>query len=256
MGMSWLGVPHLFMVNSITGGSSGSLPCSHPGPAGTGATGWAVPWSQLRAGSPAVGRAGICQGTIDTHVLPTCFLPILQGTANVATATSRSLPTLPGLPSPSISPGAALPPSPKHLAWGWLAKAHLLRHGWWRAGPARGQGRAASSWVSGSAALLRLCGLEQGRAPASTVCSACPGGRKQTAQGQNRGKGAEMISHPASPTVLVCLGGDRTPHAQRQLLPSPGAGRALVREQGGTAGQSQEPVLRSCHTHFITSLMV
>lgn len=134
---------------------------------------------------PSRGWAGICQGTIDPHVLPTCFLPILQGTASVAMATIHSVPTLPGLSSPSTSPGITLSPSPKHLVRGWLAKSHLLQHGWWQAGPAGGQGRTASSWVS----LLRLCGLEHSTAPASSVCSACPDGRKQTAQGRNRGKG-------------------------------------------------------------------
>lgn len=69
LGMSWLGIPHLFMVNSTTRGYSSSLPCSHSGPAEMGAMDRAVPWSQLRAASPAVGWAGICQGTIDTHLL-------------------------------------------------------------------------------------------------------------------------------------------------------------------------------------------
>lgn len=108
LGVSWLGIPHLFMVNFITRGYSSSLPCSHSGPAGMGATDWAVPWSQLSAASPAVGWAGICQGTIDTHVLPTCFLPILQGRASVATV--HSLHTQP-LHQPR-TPSCSIPKAP------------------------------------------------------------------------------------------------------------------------------------------------
>lgn len=49
-------------------------------------------------------------------------------------------------------------PSPRPLEG-----AHLQQHGLGRAGPAPGQAAAASWWAAGSAALLRLSGLERGR---------------------------------------------------------------------------------------------
>lgn len=214
LGMSWLGVPHSLMVNSMR---EWGTPNSMVNPQGLqqllallplrscwdGSHGLGCAMLPVPCWQPSCAWAGICQGTIDTHVLPTCFVPILQGAANMAMATIRSL----TLPSPSTSPGTSLSPSPKPLARCWLAKAHLLQHGWWPAGPARGQGRAASSWVS----LLRLCGLEHGRAPAaSSVCSACPGGEsKQPKVGTGeRGRDDLPPSFPHSPrrTGGVCRG--------------------------------------------------
>lgn len=105
---SW-GGPHLSMVNPITRGYSRTSPHSHPGPAGMGAVDQAVPGPQLHAGSPAVGRPGICPGTRYTPVLPACFLPTLQGVANVASGHSHHL-----VPS-SPSPAPPLAPDPHSL---------------------------------------------------------------------------------------------------------------------------------------------
>lgn len=108
-------------------------------------------------------------------------------------------------------------------------------------------------------------------AAASTVCSACPSGRKQTGQGQNRGeRGRDALppSIPCSPHRAGCIwrgtglptyaGSSKShwPCPCCQCLPSQGEGCALVWRAGGTASQSQEPVLRSCHTYFIANFMV
>ena len=192
----------------------------------------------------------------------------------MATATTRSPPHPACAPQPLHQPRscACSIPTPAASRIGWQrALAHLQQHGWWRGGPARGPGRGVSSWAAGSAALLDCAGWRAAvaGAPAPTVCSACPGRREQTGQGQSRGeRGRDALppSIPRSPHQAGCIwGGTEVPmhagssescwpclHCQR--LPGRAVGWAPVPRTEGTVGQSQEPVWRFCHTYFIADL--
>lgn len=64
---------------------------------------------------------------------------------------------------PGLPRRHAVPPHQLHPRAASGAGAHLQQHGPERAGPAPGQAAAASWWAAGSAALLRLSGLESGR---------------------------------------------------------------------------------------------
>lgn len=105
---------------------------------------------------------------------------------------------------------------------------------------------------------------------ASTVCSACPGWRKQTGQGQGRGERGRDIPIQHRPQSIVSwmhLGGQGSP--QGQAAPRASVCAAVVStfpaqvqtghwfgEQGRTARQSQKPGLRHCHTYVTAILMV
>lgn len=159
-GMFLLGAPHL------STGTLGAAAAPLSAPAGMGATDQVVPGSQLHAGAPAVAQPVIwkCSQYGQQPWPPPG--PLL---------------TLPGPPSPSTSPGATLALSPH----------------WHRVGGSSSPSaaRAAASRASASAAKSSFILDSRERSPpvtaadraaASTVCSACPGGREQTGQGQNR----------------------------------------------------------------------
>lgn len=254
-GTSQPGGPHLSMVNPITMGYSRTSPHSHSGPAGVGAVDQAVPWSQLRAGSPAVGRPGICPGTTYTPVLPACFLPTLQGVANVASGHSHHL--VPSSPSPA--PPLALEPHSLHphpdCKWE-AAGAGLAGSG--SPSAARAAARRASTRAGKSS--LILGGRE--RSPPATVragvqlrpgpwhplfAQPAPAGENKQAKVRagEKGQRCSPTQHTLQSvssqvrlwgTGLPMRAGSAESHQLClccQSLPRPGAGWALVQRAGG-----------------------
>lgn len=196
----------------------------------------------------------------------------------VAVATTCSPPHPARVPQPLHQPRSCARsiPTPatsgRHSAWGWPAPAHLQQHGRWQAGPVRGQGRAASSWAVGSAALLRLCGLERGcgRGPGIHCLLSLPRREKTNrprSEQRENGQRRSPSQHPPQPTPSWVRFGGGTGLPRRAgsskscaFAASAFPGRVRVGhrcgEQGGTAGQSWEQVLRSYRIYFIGNLMV
>lgn len=220
---------------NLSTGTLGATAAPLGAPAGTGATHQAVPGSQLHAGGPAVAQPAIwrCSQYGQRPWPPPG--PLL---------------TLPGLPSP----GATLALSPHRLQVG--GPQHRVGGS---SSPSAARAAASRASASAGKSSFILDSRERSppataaaRAAASTVCSACPGGREQTGQGQNTEERGRDSLPSSSPRQAGCVsGGTGLPtHAG-----SSGSRWLCLYCRGwGQSRHRQEPVLRSCHTSITAKL--
>lgn len=166
-------------------------------------------------------------------------------------------PSTPFTPSPSISPGPfLLHPQSTQQGLGWL-KLTFCSMGGGEQGQHQGREEQPHPGCPGAQPSCDCVGWSTAEPQHPLFAQPALAGEDKQPKVRTRGKGQRRspTQLPSQPTLSwVCLEGDRVAVSVSSCSPAPlQVGHC---SESGEGQQSQETVLRSCHTHFITYLMV